>query len=159
MEVAVEGEPQGAVDVKVQGRQVRLVPPQREHPVADPPDVRRQHLTIAAHLALDVVDQPVRQGRSAPEDHLVDVVVRLVAALGEDPDRAKVHTGVPVVADHLGHGHPPGPRDCVEQRLGDAEPDGAVQRSAVDLERVDLPGHVRGTTAARARRAGARPPG
>ena len=124
----------GAVDVDVQDGAVALVGAHADDALAQPLDIGQELFAVCAELRLDVVDQRVRQNGRALDDHLVGVVVAVIAGLREDGD-GMVADGAAVLVGHdLAHLAARRSCDRVQKRLRDAVADGGVQALAIDLD-------------------------
>ena len=66
---------------------IALVRAHGQDAVTEPFDVLQQLFAVLAELGLHVVDERVRQHLRALDDHLVGVVIAVVAGLRKDGDR------------------------------------------------------------------------
>ena len=131
--VVAEGRADGAVHVDVQDGGVAGIDPLGLDAVAQPRDVLQQLAAVAAQLGVDVVDEGVGQDLSALDDHLVGVVVAVVAGLGEDGDGGIGYGAAVLVRHHFAHEAAGGAGHGVQDGLADAVADGGVQALALHL--------------------------
>ena len=132
----------GAVAVDVQHGGVVGVLAVLQNAVAQPGDVLGQLLAVLTQLVVHVVDQGVGQHLCALDDHLVGVVVAVVAGLGEDRHGLVGHGAAVFVGHDLAHQATGGLRNCVQQGLGHAVADGGVQALAVDGDGFHVGGEL-----------------
>ena len=132
----------GAVAVDVQHGVVALVGAMLEDAVAQPLDIGGELFAVQAQLGFHVVDQRVGKHLRALDDHLVGVVVAVVAGLGEDRDGRFGHGAAVFVGHDLAHEAAGGLGHRVQQRLGNAVADGGVQALAVDLDALHHGGEL-----------------
>ena len=139
--IVAEDQPHGAVDVDVEGGQVVGPGPQPLRAAGEPADVFLQFAAVAAELLLDVVDQAVGQHVHLLEDHLVDVLVAVVAGLGEDRHWGDADGQAVFLADHLAAEPVLGLGPRVQERLRQSVAEGRVHQSAVEAELAEVSGH------------------
>ena len=132
--LVAKGLADGAVNVDVEDWVVALVGAQLEDAVTQPADILFELGAVAAQLCLDVVDQRVRQDGCALEDHLVGVLIAVVAGLGEDRNRFIGDGGAVLVGNNFAHQSLGRFGYRVQDCLGNAVTDGGMQSLAVNLD-------------------------
>ena len=132
----------GAVYVDVEDGVVILVGSVVQDPVSQPCDVLLEQFALGTELGLDVVDQSVGQDLRLLDDHLVGVVVAVVAGLGEDVDGLVGNFAAVFFSHDFAHHHVLCLGDGVQDGLGYAVTDGGVQSLAFDLDGFHLSGQL-----------------
>ena len=136
--VVSERRADGAVDVDVQDGLVALVRAHGQDAVTEPFDVLQQLFAVLTELGLHVVDERVRQHLRALDDHLVGVVIAVVAGLRKDGDRRLADRAAVFVRDDLAHQASRRLGDCVQNGLRDTVADSRMQALAVYLDGLHL---------------------
>ena len=143
LEVGVaEGSADGAVYVDVENGLIVLVRSVVEDPVSQPCDVLFEQFAMGTQLGLDVVDQSVGQNLRLLDDHLVGVVVAVIAGLGEDVDGLVGNFAAVFFGDDFAHHLVLSLGNSVQNGLGNAVADGGVQSLAFDLDSFHLSGQL-----------------
>ncbi len=99
-----EDEPDGSIDIDVEVRQVARQRRELPDPRDEPSDVFAKLLSVPAQLFIHRIDETVGKGIDGLQDHLVDVLVAVVARLAEDRHGRCVQRQPPFPADHLAAG-------------------------------------------------------
>ena len=131
--VVAKGGADGAVDVHVQHGHIAFVRAVLQNSIPQPADVFSQLFAVTAKLGVDVVDQGVGKHLGALDNHLVGVIIAVIAGLGEDGNRRVGHGAAVLVGHYLAHETARGFGNGVQDSLGHTVADGGVQTLALHL--------------------------
>ena len=140
--VYAERHTDGAVNVNMQDRGVVFGVAELQDPVTEPFHIVQQNFAVTAQLGVHIIDQCVRQNVCAFHDHLVGVVVTVVAGLGKDRNLSVFRVKSVFFGDHFTHQLLFGFGNGIQNRLGYAVTDCGVKTFAVNLDGFHRRAHV-----------------